>query len=304
MSGHQYTYLSRLLSLALFSFLTVLPGCGGGSNDPDPVANNVPINISESNMVLTEGETAEFIYNIPVPDANYDEVILDLDAMLGSVSVDTTTQGKSLGNTVSAKAVANTAQGRVMVGTANEADTVCMTGIAHGPFDVSLNASAQPTAINPPTVKVSKQALSIIYGDVTPIACVSVDSPVTVTASVNANSAEISRKKCNEQPVNIAGYWSGTYSCTNTCDEEGESGDITLKITQRGFSATYTDFEANYKGTVCGNVFTFDGGGPGYTESGVFTLTNTEAATKTSSWIDTHGLCGGDCQDSLTFITQ
>lgn len=288
---------------AITILVIILSGCGGGGSgkkSPDQNSGlspqNVAVNIDQDNLDFIEGQQSEFVYNIPEPDAFYEEVVIDLEAMIDTVSVQIDAS-HSL-----AKALSNTAQGYVTVGSANEASTVCTYGIRHGPFEVTLDDSGQPVSIEPGSVKVDKGAMGIIYSSSTAIACLVIDAPVDATASVHAQSVAMDLKECNEEPVQMAGYWTGPYFCSDSCSG-GFSNDITLQITQDGFSASYTDFEeASYNGTVCGNKFTFNGGGPGFTEEGVFTLLGNGTATKTSAWVSDDGLCQGECEDSLTLM--
>ena len=289
--------------VCLIMLLIVLFGCGGsGSGKKSPAPNpglspqNVAINIDQDNLDFLEGQQAEFIYNIPEPDAFYEEIIIDLEAMIDTVSVQV-----DVGHTL-AKALSNTAQGYVTVGSANEASTVCTDGIRHGPFDVTLDDYGQPVSIEPGSVKVDKGAMGIIYSSSTAIACLVVNAPINATASVHTQSVAMDLTECNEEPAQMAGYWTGPYFCSDSCGG-GFSSEITLQITQDGFSASYTDTEeASYNGTVCGNKFTFNGGGPGFTEEGVFTLLDNGTATKTSAWVSNDGFCQGECEDNLTLV--
>jgi len=102
-------------------------------------------------------------------------------------------------------------------------------------------------------------------------------------------------------PSDFSGTWTGTYECTFRTAECGGTfgGDITFEVEQDGCSATYSDGEASYPGRVCGDVFTFDGGGPGFTESGTLTLVTPNTARKESIFVNTDGGCTGDCNDNL-----
>lgn len=75
---------------------------------------------------------------------------------------------------------------------------------------------------------------------------------------------------------------------------------LTLTIVQDGASASYTDTEGgSYSGTVCGNRFTYSGGGAGWTESGLFVLNSDGTATKTSKYSSDGRCCTGHCDDTL-----
>ena len=96
--------------------------------------------------------------------------------------------------------------------------------------------------------------------------------------------------------------WTGTYSCTSSCDVEGFGGEIVLTITQNGDTASYTDsIGGSFSGTVCGNVFTYASIDPATVETGTMTVTSGNEATKQSHYRSTVGsLCEGDCDDTLT----
>jgi hypothetical protein len=100
----------------------------------------------------------------------------------------------------------------------------------------------------------------------------------------------------------FSGTWTGTYACTFREDQCGEpfGGEIMLEVTQDGCSATYTDEEATFEGDVSGDVFEFEGGGPGYTESGTLTLVAPNMAMKASTFVNTEDNCTGDCEDDLS----
>ena len=102
--------------------------------------------------------------------------------------------------------------------------------------------------------------------------------------------------------MDVAGVWSGTYSCEAMggpeCSDEG--GPITLTVFQSESTAAYVDDgRAFYLGQVCGDSFDYAGGGFGYRESGTFTLVGDGVATKTSHYVGDDGVCEGDCQDDL-----
>jgi major membrane immunogen (membrane-anchored lipoprotein) len=179
----------------------------------------------------------------------------------------------------------------VRVGPASEADTVCQTGALQGPFEVTGNTvtGGKTTTSSQPILR------HINSGDIS--LCLIITSPVDATLNVNADSVAIGTDTCDEPAADISGFWYGDYSCTNSCDPNGFDGFVELTITQDGYGATYTDYEANYEGTVCGNTFKFSGEGPGYVESGTFVLNADGSGSKTSSWSDTMDSCHGTCSD-------
>ena len=68
---------------------------------------------------------------------------------------------------------------------------------------------------------------------------------------------------------------------------------------QDEYSDSYTACPDSYEGTVCGNTFKFSGGGPGFTESGTFTLNNDGTGSKTSNYQNTDNSCSGTCSDPV-----
>jgi len=227
--------------------------------------------------------------------------------MLDSVSIDLASQTANLSSNLKGSVMHETASGiaevSVRVGTVDDAAAVCESGIDQGSYSVTYGSGSSPSSVDPPTGTVSRAAMGLLYGSSTPIACVSIVSDTDATVGVETDSAAVELTDCNEEPADIDGYWTGTYTCTNSCypSDDDLVREITLHIDQNGSSATYTDSEAKYQGSICGNVFKYESiSAPGYTEYGTFTLNADGSAGKTSTWTDTAGLCHGDCQDSLS----
>ena len=138
--------------------------------------------------------------------------------------------------------------------------------------------------------------------------CIEVES--NVGADLNVDQLDFEVEDCNETPAIIAGTWNSQYSCTNSGCPDDPLQQVTYTITQNGDRATFVDNDdgASYSGTVCGNVFNFNGGlfiapGPpeqGYDESGKFILTGSNSATMTSKWIELDDSCMGTCSETLT----
>lgn len=108
-------------------------------------------------------------------------------------------------------------------------------------------------------------------------------------------------QECEGQaPADIAGLWVGTYFCTSSCGE-GFGGAIGLTITQAGATATYTDaLGGEFAGTICGGVYTYADTQEDITETGVFTLTDADSATKQAHYrSEVEPFCEGDCSDVL-----
>lgn len=181
-------------------------------------------------------------------------------------------------------------QASARIGAASDPN-VCETGEIYGPFTITNGAleGAQTVSADQSTLRLANM------GDLK--VCLIVTSPVDATLDLSADSLAIKTTECTKTPANISGFWEGNYSCTSSCGNQ--DGFVSLNIEQDNYSATYTDDEASYKGTVCGNVFKYSGSGPGYTESGTFILNNDGTASKTSHYVYTDGLCSGDCSDPV-----
>lgn len=168
--------------------------------------------------------------------------------------------------------------------------SVCETGEFYGPYTVT-----DGTVVGGQTLSASPKALRLAnMGDVA--LCLIVTSPVDASIDISADAIMASTSECTEAPANIDGYWHGSFSCTSSCEEDLE-GFVGLSISQDGNSATYTDFEADYEGIVCGNSFEYTGTGPGYTESGTFVLNADGTSSKTSTYTNTGDGCQGSCSD-------
>lgn len=192
----------------------------------------------------------------------------------------------------------------VRIGPMSMEDTVCADGDDAGSVSFALNSVYQPTGETEPTELEAPETALGHMNELSFSACYTIEVPVdgTLTLTHLPVWAEIFQD-CDALPMDMFGHWEGTYSCTNTCGE-GESGDVSLEITQDGVQASYTDEAgASYAGAVCGSSFVFAGGVEGgdgldgYFESGQLTVIDEETATKSSWW--TSGTCGGLCTDQL-----
>lgn len=196
------------------------------------------------------------------------------------------------------------------VGTGVEQATVCTTGEAYGPATLPLDPASLQLAgtVEPKAIAATDQTLATINaGAVT--GCIDVVPPVSGQWTLSQLALDFLLKKtCTEEPADLSGTWSGTYTCQNHGYEDStEDGTVELVITQDGRQATYTDEGgAFYTGVICGRTFSFAGGRApepgsldGYFESGSFVMNaDGQTATKTSTW---HGFSSwGDCADDLT----
>jgi len=182
------------------------------------------------------------------------------------------------------------------VGPASDPD-VCTNGELYGPFTVSDGSveGGGSASASQPSIRLANMGELAI--------CMIVTSPVNATLDADLDSVTVKTSDCNQTPPYIGGVWEGSYSCTGNCGNLDGFGQLT--ILQDGYTATYSDGEADYEGNVCGNVFKYSGEGPDYTEKGTFTLNGDGTASKTSTYQSTVDDCSGSCSDPiLTRISQ
>jgi hypothetical protein len=185
-----------------------------------------------------------------------------------------------------------------------DSDVVCSTGELYGPYSIELENDFSASSVSPPTSTATQQTLDIINTGGYSI-CVQV-TPV-INATANLDFVEVDIGNCNEPPANIAGSWSGTYSCASDLPSCDDAGSVQLAIVQDSEDpgkASYTDDGgAFYEGRVCGNRFSYQGGVPlSYDESGTFIVNSDGSASKSSSYKDIgpSPVCSAKCTDSLT----
>lgn len=157
-----------------------------------------------------------------------------------------------------------------------------------------------PQTVEPTTATADDMLINMVNAGTLTV-CVESTASVDATLSLGMLYASfaLTARGCGP-PQDIAGTWSGDYTCQDRCGAE-ESDVVSLTIRQNGHNAFYfDDGDAFYFGTVCDNRFTFSGVGLGYSESGVFVRTGDTTATKESSYENNDDDCGGDCSDMLT----
>jgi hypothetical protein len=274
-------------------------GGGGGGNEATQTFEMTSVAAKASNVPLTTNVTKEFVGTFHTPTVPgplaLTALTVDVNATLGSISV-TKPGTRKAAPAFGFAAPSDGPLVDVTVRVSADEATVCSNGIPYGPYTVTQSgASAIVSPSDPLTA--DQATLSIVNTGQVAI-CVALlphqDAMLSVAKAV------VEATTCEVGADDIAGTWSGTYTCTNDPGCAPEGGDITLTITQSGHSAHYEAGDAAYDGTVCGGVFRFDGGGPGYTEGGTFIRRPDGSATKTSTWRDAFGgACGGSCQDSL-----
>ncbi len=299
-------------------FALGVAGCGSakkkesGSNEsPDPI--NVPVGSIVADQTVRAGVTTfEFVYDPPVNpvDLPLTGLSVDLQKTLQALTVTPAPAPAPLalgGVARAAAAVAAAAEGSVQVSArvsaaADEA-TVCDDGELYGPYEVTGVGPTQPQNISPSSAQATQATLSILNTGSIAI-CIVIESPYD--AQISVDDVTVTPEECHDTPEDVGGMWVGKFTCESaipgcyTADEE----DITLDIevsAGSSYSASYSDGEADYDGTVCGRVFRYNGGGEGYLEEGTFTLDSDDPnkAIKRSEWKDIDGPCSGTCVDHL-----
>jgi hypothetical protein len=315
MKARRMYHLNWLRALGLVTIMIALTGMGcggggggggesqadqGGDNGTERIYVSVADYIKDIEVTANQPTEIKFTYELASPSQAYTAISIDLQETLDSVSVNVAGLNKSnplgfLANLVSVASAATEAQVTARIGYAEDVDTVCQTGSLYGPF--TITGTTQPETIDPPTISAEPSALSVINTG-SFVVCLEVVSPVN--AIINVDEVAVDVTPCEETPADFSGTWTGTYSCTNVGCPDDENVPITLTVTQDGHSAHYTDDQGgSFQGTVCGNVFRFNGTGPGYRESGTLTLTGEDKATKTATWVADDNSCKGDCTDNL-----
>ncbi len=192
----------------------------------------------------------------------------------------------------------------VRVGASGQKDTVCSKGECVGSFKITTSKSGKLNSAIPGTAELSHRALKLL-SEPNFTMCVGVTAPAQGKISAKSLALEYCPKEpeCTEEPADISGYWKSTYSCMDSCDGQGGEKSLTIYITQDPEDRTkakYVDTEGGkFSGSVCGNKFSFIGGGSDWGESGTFVLENAGTASKSSQY-STHGnCCIGNCSDKL-----
>jgi hypothetical protein len=186
----------------------------------------------------------------------------------------------------------------------DKADSVCQTGECFGNFEITSNQSGTLYGANPRKALASPKAIKLLNSSNFAL-CLGVKAPVAgaVTASFLPVRDCFEPTPCSKPPINIAGYWKSNYRCDDSCEGLQKQDSLRVFISQDPkdlTKASYVDNEGgSYKGTVCGNEFTFVGGGEDWSESGSFTFKDADSATKTSNYSNHKTCCVGRCSDSL-----
>jgi len=277
-----------------------LHGCGGASktNEDGSTHYNIPLQLLVNDVDVKANQPTHysFTYDFPFYTPAFTEFSVDLNETLNDVVINlTNTNNKPSSKAISGR-VLEQVQVYAYVSGANQANTTCTNGERYGPFSVSVENNNQAKSISPARATATRPTLSAVNSGSFSL-CLEIVSPIA--ASLDVDGVAIDASSCGQEPADISGVWSGTFSCTNH-GTSNDGGDIVLTISQNGYSAQYTDSEASYKGTVCGNVFEYEGGVPfSYDESGSFVLNVNGSANKTSTWQSVYDDSGGTCEDTL-----
>ena len=275
-----------------------------------PACTDTQIALIE-NLLGTKVHLGKWLTNMPLPAGAPQQLVFStrLADEFGELTDGTLYLGDSLGdlNVVRTDGGANpalpevTASLRILPG--NQPGDVCTQGEQVGTATVTGDANFVPQAVTPETIVPSDQALATLNGGEFTV-CLEATSTVDALLSLNAMTTDMwLDPPCNDPPQNLAGTWSGTYTCDNNGDgNPDEGGPITLVVVQNGSTAAYVDDGNAYcYGTVCANQFAHYGWGNGYHERGVLTLTGPTTMIKNSTWVhDADPGVGGVCDDQLT----
>lgn len=305
---YRYIFIGFLGSLFILASAVIIDcSSGGGGSDGDDRITTHEISTAgfTNNIQLTAGQTTERSFQgfTPGPKRIYDEVTLNLQSMLDSGyiadrSIRSAKKSPSSQTENFQPSAVQEWQLSFRIGAAAEIDTICRDGWLYGPY--TLRGNDIPETSDTANVSAEPSTVDLInFGSFA--MCIQISSPIDLNLSVSKYSVAVST--CEENPANFAGTWTGTYSCDNQNCPDTPTSSITLHVYQDGHSASYHDEEASYEGTVCGNVFSYNGGVEGdfgYIEKGTLTLNSDGTAHKQSSFKDNNGSCQGTCEDFLT----
>lgn len=118
---------------------------------------------------------------------------------------------------------------------------------------------------------------------------------------VGSSEATLSVGPAGPGGLDLTGNWSNDYSCTTNTGEVFSDTEIITAV-QTGTSVSLTSGDFTGTGTLAGEVMTYSGSGPGYTETGTWTRDGSDdrfakASTYTNSpEIGGSGTCTGTLQ--------
>jgi hypothetical protein len=282
---------------------------GGGSGDSSSgfSGSNLTLDLGPAaqNIPLTAGTTWSIAFSVQMDPGDFNGPLtyLDLDLSESLSGLTFTPGGSPAGLSVPADPLGGLVLMTMYVAPVDAADP-CATGIEYGPFTITLDPSFHPLSVSPETESADQSTLAIINTGAFS-ACIEVQSPLEATASQDEAAVSF----CDEPIADIAGTWVGTYYCTSSnpdCSLDESSVELYITQAASGYANYTDDGDAFYSGNVCGYSFSFDGGGPGYDESGIFIMEpDGLTATKTSyyeDWLEPY--CTGACYETLTRLVD
>lgn len=286
---------TRLWPLALLvPALACSGGGGGGTATPRTDRVLVPVEPLQS-ATVTAGVPARFTWVHATPPTPVLSFEVDLLSTLTQVQASPSVLARAL----AAAVAGDTATVMVRVAPADQVATVCTSGLAHGPFQIGLDALLKPVSAAPGTATANGATLALVNAG--PWAtCLEITSPVGAAFAL-AGAEVVVTQDCAPATADFSGAWTGTWSCTDTCGQPF-GGAITLTVTQQpGGKARYVDDGyAEYSGTVCGGEFRFVRNTSPETERGTMVLGAGGTATKRSHWRGSEApFCSGECVDTL-----
>ena len=275
-------------------------GSGGSSSDFSGSKLTLDLGPAAQNIPLTAGTTWSIAFSVNIDPGDFSGPLtyLDLEVAKSLSGLTFTPAALAAGLSVPADPLGAMVTMRIYIAPVDAADP-CATGIEYGPFYVTLDPSFDPWSVTPETTSADQSTLDIFNTGAFSV-CIKVPSPLNATVSQD----EVALSFCDEPIADIAGTWVGTYYCTSSdpdCFIEESSVELYITQAATGYANYTDDAGAFYSGNVCGYSFSFDGGGSGYDESGIFIMDPDGLnATKTSfyeDWLEPY--CTGACYDTL-----
>ncbi len=286
-----------------FLVIALVIGCSDSSEPfgdvPPGTPHDVtfPLDDAINSVTLVANQPTQVVTTLHMPPTVglIDSASIDVAASLEHVSLSNVFLASNFPALVQAVMGQELASTIIRVG--SDAETVCEQGRVYGPYSIggvlgSPSVEVETISLDEPTIQTVNTGYAVI--------CMEIVSSFNATVSVDRLEGSVTEAECGS-PADFSGEWSGTYSCTNSCDD-GFGGSISLTITQDGTNASYVDDGGdNYTGTVCGDVFRFERVEPHEIERGTMTFTSSNQATKRSTYRGQAApYCGGDCTDYLT----
>jgi len=282
--------------LGLVAAGALVLGCGGDSKPKPPVRVTLPVPAASATHTLTAGTPANVVFPVSIdPSVGVASASVDLSATLAELDVVVSARSAARAAALPAE---GDAQVTLRVAPVASGDTVCEDGALYGPFNLSLGAGSLPTAVSPASVTASSGTVALLNGGLF-VMCLQAVYPVDATVTLNGVAVEYGEDTCDEAPADFSGTWTGTYECSSSCGPAFGSA-ITLTVIQDGRSASYSDGEATFEGSVCGNELRFGRETALDQEHGKLTLAANGTAVKTSTYRSKmEPFCHGQCTDSL-----